>query len=134
MELGHCGSFSSLLKKRGPLPAQDARFYFANLVLAIQFIHSHGIIHRDIKPENVLVGADGYLMLGDFGCAAHQTYEGDWHGVGTAFYMPPECAEKEMGEGTRSAMDWWASGVMLFEMVSGILVGETLTHSSLGDI
>ncbi len=124
MELGQLGSLSSLLKKRGPLPSQDARFYFANLVLAVEFIHSQGVIHRDLKPENILVGADGYLMLGDFGCAAHHTFKGNWMNVGTTLYMPPENVfeKDEPDPELRGSMDWYASGVVLYEMAAGILV------------
>ena len=124
MELGHCGSFSALMKNRGTIPSTDIRFYFANIVLALEFIHSHGIIHRDLKPDNILVGSDGYLMLGDFGCAAHHTANGNWEGVGTTMYMPPECFRNTLNHEFKACLEWWAAGVILYEMASGLLVSR----------
>jgi p70 ribosomal S6 kinase len=57
------------LRKRGIIQESDCRFYTAEIVLAIEYLHLIGIIHRDLKPENVLLAHDGHLMLTDFGLA-----------------------------------------------------------------
>jgi serine/threonine protein kinase len=55
------------LRRRGLIMEHEARFYFAEMVLAIEFLHNKGVIHRDLKPENVLLRADGHVCLTDFG-------------------------------------------------------------------
>lgn len=64
VEGGDCGT---LLKNIGPLPADMARFYFAETVLAVEYLHSYGIVHRDLKPDNLLITALGHIKLTDFG-------------------------------------------------------------------
>lgn len=64
VEGGDCGT---LLKNIGPLPPDMARFYFAETVLAVEYLHSYGIVHRDLKPDNLLITALGHIKLTDFG-------------------------------------------------------------------
>ena len=64
VEGGDCGT---LLKSIGPLPPDMARFYFAETVLAVEYLHSYGIVHRDLKPDNLLITALGHIKLTDFG-------------------------------------------------------------------
>lgn len=123
-ELAQVGSLNHYMREKGALPAETCRFYFANLVIALEFIHSHGIIHRDVKPENILIGGDGYLMLADFGCATHYQAELDWGLAGTAAYNPPEAIMNTVDAETRMALDWWAAAVVLFEMASGEYVSS----------
>lgn len=108
---------------KGPLPLPMAQFYFSNLTLAIEFIHSHGIVHRDIKNENILIGADGYAMLTDFG-HAQVVHEGKkWDPSGTFLFVSPEIAESAMNTPeARYASDWWSAACALFEMVTDRVV------------
>ena len=100
----------------GPLSQMDACFYYCNVVCAIEFIHSHGLVSRDIKPANFLVGHDGYLVMTDLGTAEKVGEGGSWLNMGTAQYMAPESIQQDYTIGR--AIDWWASGVMLYEMLT----------------
>ena len=61
------GDLMTLLMARDILPEEDAKFYAAEMVLAIESVHDMGCIHRDLKPDNVLIGKDGHIKLSDFG-------------------------------------------------------------------
>ena len=67
MEFLPGGDLMSLLMARDILPEQDAKFYAAEIVLAIESVHKLDCIHRDLKPDNVLIDADGHIKLSDFG-------------------------------------------------------------------
>ncbi|MCO5169423.1 MAG: protein kinase [Planctomycetes bacterium] len=110
------------LRREGRLaPAEAARVVGA-VARALEHAHARGVVHRDVKPENVLLGADGRVLLADFGVARLLTREtrltatGDL--VGTPAYLAPEQAA---GEASRvgPATDVWALGVLLFEALTG---------------
>ncbi len=108
------------LSKQGLLKEDTAKFYMAEIVLALEHLHSLGIIHRDLKPENLLLGSDGHVRLTDFGLAK-DTEGGDEGGrlrtiCGTSEYMAPEMILKK---GYGKAVDWWSLGALLFEMITG---------------
>ena len=67
MEYVEGGDCAILLKNMGPFPPDMARFYFAETVLAVEYLHSFGIVHRDLKPDNLLITALGHIKLTDFG-------------------------------------------------------------------
>jgi len=67
MEFVEGGDCATLLKNNGPLPFDLARLYFAETVLALEYLHSYGIVHRDLKPDNLLITATGHIKLTDFG-------------------------------------------------------------------
>ena len=117
-ELGHCGTLQDLIITRGPLNARACQFFFANIIAALEFIHSQGVVHRDLKPQNMFLGADGYLMLGDFGVATREDDDkSSWKYYGTLPYGPPETVGAlKAPRNTRRHRDWWAAACILFEM------------------
>jgi serine/threonine protein kinase len=110
------GVLHDLIYTRGPLDAGMARFYYANIVCALDFLHANGIVHRDLKPANILIKSDGYIALVDFGLSKPETDAHKWALVGTPIYMAPElhCSQSGIGRG----VDWFASGVILYEMIT----------------
>eukprot|EP00656_Telonema_subtile_P027070 TRINITY_DN2906_c0_g1_i3.p1 TRINITY_DN2906_c0_g1~~TRINITY_DN2906_c0_g1_i3.p1 ORF type:complete len:380 (-),score=61.20 TRINITY_DN2906_c0_g1_i3:100-1239(-) len=108
------------------LLTHHAGFYIAEAVLAIEYLHSKDIVHRDLKPENILLAADGHLLLTDFGLSqiditgfSGESDEIGTHAksmVGTKEYVAPEIIEhKPYGK----SVDWWAIGVLFFELLHG---------------
>jgi serine/threonine protein kinase len=101
-------------------PERVARFYAAELLLALGHLHKRGIIYRDLKPENVLLDADGHVKLGDFGLAKagiRHAYEGATSMCGTPEYMAPEVLAQQ---GHGFCVDYWGLGMLTYEMMTGL--------------
>uniref|UniRef100_A0A803JG56 non-specific serine/threonine protein kinase n=1 Tax=Xenopus tropicalis TaxID=8364 RepID=A0A803JG56_XENTR len=116
MEYAEGGALISYLVKGG-LPLERVRFYSACIVLGLQFLHEHNIAHRDLKPANVLVCSDGYAKLADFGlCREGMAFHNICvYRCGTLPYMAPELLRSHY---TRS-VDWWALGVVMYNLLTG---------------
>jgi len=115
------GDLVTHLQRQGILTEDAARVYAAEMVLALEHLHSLGIVHRDLKPENVLLGADGHIRLTDYGLAKVLGTGEDGRTrtlCGTTEYMAPEMVAKPEG-GYTSAVDWWSLGALLYEMLTG---------------
>ncbi|KAK3283862.1 hypothetical protein CYMTET_8458 [Cymbomonas tetramitiformis] len=118
METVHGGELYNYLQglpeKR--VSEKSAKFYTACTLLAFEYLHDREIAHRDLKPENLLLDAKGYLKLTDFGFS--KRIEGrSFTTCGTPDYMAPELFSHG---GHTAAVDWWALGVLIYEMVSGV--------------
>ncbi|XP_061537876.1 calcium/calmodulin-dependent protein kinase kinase 1b isoform X1 [Phycodurus eques] len=104
-----------------PLTEEEARFYFRDLVLGIEYLHYNKIIHRDIKPSNLLLGDDGHVKIADFGVS--NEFEGAdallSSTAGTPAFMAPETMEEHQREFSGKALDVWAMGVTLYCFVYG---------------
>eukprot|EP00750_Incisomonas_marina_P018144 INCI2728.1.p1 GENE.INCI2728.1~~INCI2728.1.p1 ORF type:complete len:708 (-),score=135.27 INCI2728.1:1882-4005(-) len=134
------GEFFRLLQKQQDrrLPEAVAKFYAAEILLALEYIHCLGYLYRDLKPENILVHESGHVMLTDFDFSKQQTAEAPLVSgkqgakgfridtdsrinaklamsfVGTAEYMPPEMLHQR---GYGAGVDWWQFGILLYEML-----------------
>ena len=96
----------------------QARFFIAQIAIALGHLHSKNILYRDLKPENILFGEDGYLVLADFDLAKIASKEELANSFcGTAEYLSPEMI---IGSGHDHTVDWWALGILLYEILVGV--------------
>lgn len=111
------GELFQYLQRCKKFEESAARFYAAQIVLALEYLHRRNIIYRDLKPENVLIGADGYIKISDFGLSRTNTCGDEAKSIlGTPEYLAPEVLMK-MGYGR--AVDWWTFGSLVYEMLTG---------------
>ncbi|KAJ1439703.1 kinase-like domain-containing protein [Ochromonadaceae sp. CCMP2298] len=116
LELLQGGELFTHLRNRGKLSEQTARFYAATVVYAFSTLHAKKIAYRDLKPENLVMDTNGYVKLVDFGLAKQLLSGKTWTLCGTPDYLAPEII---LNEGHDLAVDYWALGVLIYEMVVG---------------
>lgn len=112
------GELFMQLEREGIFMEDTACFYLAEITLAIEHLHSQGIIYRDLKPENILLDAQGHVKLTDFGLCKESIHEGAMTHTfcGTIEYMAPEIL---MRSGHGKAVDWWSLGALMYDMLTG---------------
>lgn len=124
------GELFSLLRKSQRFPNSVAKFYAAEVALALDYLHSLDIIYRDLKPENLLLGSDGHVKVTDFGFAKHvpditwtlcgtpdyreSRIHGSRSGLSDKDIVAPEVVQSK---GYNKSVDWYALGVLIFEML-----------------
>lgn len=109
------GELFSLLRKSQRFPNPVAKFYAAEVTLALEYLHSHNIIYRDLKPENILLDRNGHIKITDFGFAKEVTTV-TWTLCGTPDYIAPEVITTKP---YNKSVDWWSLGILIFEMLAG---------------
>ncbi|KAF3913630.1 hypothetical protein ABW21_db0202823 [Orbilia brochopaga] len=109
------GELFSLLRKSQRFPNPVAKFYAAEVALALDYLHSLNIIYRDLKPENLLLDRHGHLKITDFGFAK-EVPDITWTLCGTPDYLAPEVVASK---GYNKSVDWWSLGILIFEMLCG---------------
>ncbi len=107
------------LQREGRFQENRAKFYIAELILALQHLHQHDIVYRDLKPENILLDANGHIALCDFGLSKANLTKDDKTTTfcGTTEYLAPEVLLDEAGY--TKMVDFWSLGVLVFEMCCG---------------
>jgi len=109
------GDLYYLLLRCKKFKESQARFYAGEVFLALEHLHSLGVIYRDLKPENVLLDSDGHVKLTDFGLSKESQTADTF--CGTPVYLAPEIWLRKT---YAFEVDWWSLGCVLFEMVSGL--------------
>jgi protein kinase X len=109
------GEFFSHLRKAGRFPNDTSKFYAAQVTMVFEYLHGMNILYRDLKPENLLLDKQGHCKVTDFGFAKKVDYR-TWTLCGTPEYLAPEII---LSKGHGKAVDWWALGILTYEMLAG---------------
>jgi len=112
------GELFMQLQKERMLMEDTAIFYLSQVLLALEHLHTQGIIYRDLKPENIMLDRWGHVKLTDFGCIKESSNEElNYTFCGTVEYMAPEIINKSGRHGKE--VDWWSFGILTHDMLTG---------------
>ncbi|KAJ4494043.1 kinase-like domain-containing protein [Lentinula edodes] len=126
LDLAPNGEMQSLISRMGSLSLLCSRYYAAQIVDALEYMHSKGVIHRDLKPENLLLDASYRLKIADFGTAKILNADVETERfVGTAQYIAPELV---VANESSESSDLWALGCVLYQMISGRFAFSALSE------
>jgi len=120
MEYINGGELFFHLQKEKKFSEERVRFYGAEIVAGLEYLHSSGVVYRDLKPENLLLTNEGHVVMMDFGLSKEGLHDKDDRTAtfcGTPEYLAPEVLE---GRGYNKAVDWWSFGTLMFEMLTGL--------------
>lgn len=109
------GELFTQLRKSNRFSDEHSRFYASEIILALKYLHKKNIVYRDLKPENLLIDKEGHIKITDFGFAKHVN-DRTYTLCGTPEYLAPEIITSK---GHGKAVDWWAVGVLIYEMLCG---------------
>ncbi|XP_006825885.1 cAMP-dependent protein kinase catalytic subunit PRKX-like [Saccoglossus kowalevskii] len=109
------GELFTFLRDQGRFNTANALFYAAEIITSLDYLHNLDIVYRDLKPENVLLDRDGHVKITDFGFAK-KLEDKTWTLCGTPEYLAPEIIQSK---GHGMSVDWWALGILIFEMLVG---------------
>ncbi|CAF0847862.1 unnamed protein product [Rotaria sp. Silwood1] len=109
------GELFQMMRKHEKFDAKTAIFYASEVLLALDYLHHLDILYRDLKPENIILDSEGHIRLVDFGFAK-ETKERTFTLCGTVDYLAPEVIQNR---GHHKASDWWALGILIYEMLAG---------------
>ena len=111
------GDLYSLLEFTRVFNEDTIKFFITQVIMGIGRLHEHGIMHRDLKLENLMLGINGYIKIIDFGLAKKLNPQDVANTVcGTPFYYAPELIQIQSYD---KSVDWWAIGILMFEMLTG---------------
>ncbi|NXR36089.1 AKT2 kinase, partial [Zosterops hypoxanthus] len=133
MEYANGGELFFHLSRERVFPEDRARFYGAEIVSALEYLHSRDVVYRDIKLENLMLDKDGHIKITDFGLCKEGVTDGTPMKTfcGTPEYLAPEVLEdNDYGR----AVDWWGLGVVMYEMLCGRLPFYNQDHERLFEL
>ena len=111
------GDLFTLLRVENNFSLEKAQFYAGQIVFVLDYLHNKNIIYRNLKPENILINSNGYIKISDFELSKLIEDDRTYTMCGTPGYLAPEII---LNKGYGLSVDWWAFGILLYEMICGV--------------